>query len=47
MIENIKKALLELNSHDPVGRTILNRLDDDFRNGLQRHPTRIMREYGR
>lgn len=34
VIENIKKALLELNPHDSAGQEILDRLDDDFKNGF-------------
>jgi phosphonate transport system substrate-binding protein len=34
MIENIKKALLELNPNNPTHQNILKRLDDDFRNGF-------------
>lgn len=34
VIENIKKALLELNPNNPDHQKILKRLDDDFRNGF-------------
>lgn len=34
VIENIKKALLELNPADSSGQKILRRLDDDLRNGF-------------
>ncbi len=34
MMENIKKALLELNPEDSMGQKILKRLDDDFKNGF-------------
>ncbi len=34
VIENIKKALLELDPRDAEGRAVLKRLDDDFKNGF-------------
>ena len=34
VIENIKKALLELNPNNPLHQKILKRLDDDFKNGF-------------
>jgi phosphonate transport system substrate-binding protein len=34
VIENIKKALLELNPQDSNAQKVLKRLDDDFRNGF-------------
>ena len=34
IIENIKKALLALNSQDAEGQKILKRLDEDYRNGF-------------
>lgn len=34
VIENIKRALLELNLKDSVGRKVLEKLDEDFKNGF-------------
>jgi phosphonate transport system substrate-binding protein len=34
IVESIKRALLELNPSDESGKTILNHLDEDFRNGF-------------
>jgi phosphate/phosphite/phosphonate ABC transporter binding protein len=34
VVESIKRALLALNPSDDAGRKILNRLDEDFRNGF-------------